>query len=355
MLLQMNGTEDEILLSGTIISGVSEPFEGYICIEGGTIKEIGYESIDAHWQGIICPSLINGHTHLGDSIIKDPPFAPLSELVGPNGLKNRTLAQATFQELEDGMHSSLLDMAATGTCAFADFRENGQKGVKLLQNALRGVPLISRILGRPDPGSIDVHQDCWGIGISSTRDHPLQMVEDAVERARSNGLKVALHAGEAGRDDIQDALQLDPDFLVHLTKASHQDLKKVADAGIPVVICPRSNLITNVGLPPLANMLKLEINVGLGTDNVMLNSPNLFTEMELVSKAMLHNDRQVFNMCTLNNAKTLGIEDRVGSIEVGKESRIMVIDRRSNNMWGSSNALASVVRRARPSDILAVF
>jgi cytosine/adenosine deaminase-related metal-dependent hydrolase len=95
--------------------------------------------------------------------------------------------------------------------------------------------------------------------------------------------------------------------------------------------------------------------VALGTDNVMLNSPNMLSEMKMVSKALVHDDGQVFKMCTLNGAKLLGVDRSAGSIDEGRECRVMVIDERSNNMWGSSDPLASVVRRARPSDILAIF
>jgi cytosine/adenosine deaminase-related metal-dependent hydrolase len=164
-----------------------------------------------------------------------------------------------------------------------------------------------------------------------------------------------MHAGEWGRGDISDSLSFKPDFLVHLTKASEEDLRIVAKSGIPIVVCPRSNLVTGVGLPNVKEMIRLGISVSVGTDNVMLNSPNMFSEMKLISKALLHDDRQVFKMCTLNGAKIMGIDRRIGSISEGKDARLMVIDASSNNMWGSLDPLASLVRRARPSDILAIF
>jgi len=77
--------------------------------------------------------------------------------------------------------------------------------------------------------------------------------------------------------------------------------------------------------------------------------------MQLLVRALLHDDRQVFKMCTLNGAEIMGIDQRLGSICEGKEARVMVMDKRSNNLWGSTNPLASIVRRAGPSDILAVF
>ncbi len=352
----MQKTDDEILLSGTILLGEElEPFEGYLLLRKGVVAEIGPEKVNSDIEGIICPALINAHVHLGDSILKDPPYIPLNELVGPGGLKHQVLSRTSRQDQVEGMKRSILDMVRSGTSAFADFREGGEDGVEMLLEAMAGTNLIGRVLGRPDPGSIHVNPKCWGVGISSTRDHPRSWVEEVVEAARSEGKRVALHAGEAGRDDIEDALNLEPDLLVHLTKAEPRDLAMVAEAGVAVVVCPRSNLVTGLGLPDVARMLDMGINVGLGTDNVMLNSPNLFSEMEFLSKALLHNDRQVFMMCTLNGARILGANDAAGAICVGKECRIMVIDKRSDNMWGLKDPLASLVRRARPSDVLAVL
>jgi cytosine/adenosine deaminase-related metal-dependent hydrolase len=110
-----------------------------------------------------------------------------------------------------------------------------------------------------------------------------------------------------------------------------------------------------VGLPDVKKMLDLGITVGVGTDNVMLNSPDIFQEMQILVKALLHDDRQVFKMCTLNGAKITGLDQRLGSIREGKEGRVMVLDKNSNNLWGSMNPLSSIVRRASSSDIIAIL
>jgi cytosine/adenosine deaminase-related metal-dependent hydrolase len=346
----------ETVLRGTILYGDDfEVIEGYLCIKDGIISEIGTDRVDSDQNGIICPRFVNAHTHVGDSVFKDPPYLPLSELVGPKSLKQNILARTPRDEQINSMKRTLRDMVATGTFAFADFRESGPEGVKMLLEAISDSKLSARILGRPDYNSIDVHELCWGLGISSTRDFESSKVMDAVCRARERSIVVAVHAGEAGRDDIVDALSLDPDIMVHLCHASVEDLEKIADAGIGVVVCPRSNLLTGSGLPNVKEMINLGINVGVGTDNIMLNSPNMFSEMEFLSKILLHDDRQVFKMCTLNGAKIMGIDHMAGSISIGKEARLMVIDKLSDNMCGSSDPLASVVRRARPSDILAIF
>jgi cytosine/adenosine deaminase-related metal-dependent hydrolase len=353
-MAQMSGPE--MLLSGSILYGAEfTPIEGYLCIEDGLIKEVGEGKVDSALEGIVLPCFVNAHTHVGDSAFKDPPFLPLAELVGPGGKKHRMLQQQPRERIVEGMKRTLQDMLASGTCAFADFREGGADGVEMAREACQNIPLISRILGRPEGKDPRIHESCWGLGISSTKDYDPEFLEEATREARKAGQVVAMHAGEADRNDLGAALALEPDLLVHLTKATRGDLKIVADLGIPVVVCPRSNLVTGIGMPDIEAMMDLGMTVGVGTDNVMLNSPNIFAEMEFLCKALLHDDRQVFKMCTLNGAKILGIDKRVGYIGEGMEGRVMVIDQRSNNIWGSLDALASIVRRARPSDIKAAF
>lgn len=131
---------DKIILRGTILLGEElEPFEGYLVLRDGVVAEIGSERIDPDFEGIISPALINAHVHLGDSILKDPPYLPLNDLVGPGGVKHRALSSATRREQVEGMRRSLSYMARSGTSAFADFREGGEDGVEMLLEAMEEV------------------------------------------------------------------------------------------------------------------------------------------------------------------------------------------------------------------------
>ncbi|MDI9616158.1 MAG: amidohydrolase family protein [Methanothrix sp.] len=347
------GLPDELMLSGTVIAGEEMlALDGYVVIEKGIIKEIGEGKERGDFEGIICPAFVNAHTHVADSIAKDPPFMSLADLVGPGGLKHRILESASDDRLVESMRFSAEEMINTGTCAFGDFREGGPHGVELLLRALEGLSIQSRIFGRPlkDPG--DVHPACWGVGLSSTRDYDRGFVDEVVRIARKKGMRIAIHAGEAGRDDIEGALALEPDIMIHLSRAERSDLRDVAESGASVVVCPRSNLFTRSGLPDIAEMLSLGINVCVGTDNLMISSTCIFREMELLSKALVRDDRQVFMMCTINGARALGMDERLGSIDPCKEARLIVFDRNSRNLRGSLNPLASIVRRAEPSDIM---
>jgi len=346
----------EQTFKGTIIYGDEfEPIDGYITIDNGIIKNVEESAVDA--DVIIAPCFVNAHTHIGDSVIKDPPFMPLSELVQPpDGLKHRILRQTSYSDLVSSIGASIKDMIKTGTCAFCDFREGGLVGSKALLEALGKNPDIkARIFGRPDDRDMNYLDICDGTGLSSTNDLEMEYVQDILKKTREKGKKFAIHAGERNLSDISTALALEPDFLIHLTTASDKDISAVADADIPVAVCPRSNYMTRSGIPPIQKMLEAGISVAIGTDNVMLNSVNMFSEMEFLVKTNVYDDRQVFKLCTLNGAKLLGIDKESGSIKTGKKARLMILTKKSDNMQGIKNPLGRLVRRARPDDIIRII
>ncbi|MCE8424741.1 MAG: amidohydrolase family protein [Candidatus Methanoperedens sp.] len=345
----------ERIIEGTIIYGDEfEPIDGQIIIEDGTIKNI--EECAVATDTIIAPCFVNAHTHIGDSVIKDPPYLPLEELVQPpHGLKHRILQETPKSSLVTSMKATIEDMIKTGTCAFSDFREGGLEGVSALKEALNDTEIDGKIFGRPVGKDISYLDVCDGTGLSSTGDIDMEYLKYVVERTRNKGKKFAIHAGEKDPSDITSAIELEPDHLIHLTHAENRDIKSISDAGFPVAVCLRSNYITRSGIPPIKKMLDEGIIVAAGTDNVMLNSVNMFSEMEFLSKTNIYDDRQVFMLCTLNGAKLLGIDNEIGSIEKGKKARLMILTKKSNNLNGIRNPLSSLVRRGRPDDIIGII
>lgn len=367
----MYGTEQ--IISGTIIEGPElMPIEGYICVKNGNITEIGEER--THSKNIIAPCFVNAHTHLGDSVCKDPSLGKVSgfrvqrdldSLVKPpDGLKHRILKGTSYKILIEHIRRSLLDMIGTGTCAFADFREGGVVGVAALNKALEGLELHSLIFGRPTEPQLPLevvlaevrrvllHSD--GLGMSGTNDLDMGLLQEITACTRDRKKLFAIHAGEKDRSDIEKALSLEPDLLIHLTHAAKTDLDKVAQMEVPVVVCPRSNFVTGSGMAPIAEMLEAGIRVAAGTDNVMLNSVNMFAEMEFMSKVFSIDDRQVFKICTLNGSFVMG-PDSTGSIEKGNKANLMILNGSSNNLTGIQDPISGITKRARPDDILAVL
>ncbi|AKB77060.1 Pyrimidine deaminase archaeal predicted [Methanosarcina horonobensis HB-1 = JCM 15518] len=367
----MYGTEQ--VISGTIIAGPELiPIEGYICVRNGIITEVGEECTRS--KNIIAPCFVNAHTHLGDSVCKDPLLGKtsgfriqrdLDSLVKPpDGLKHRILRETSYKILVEHIRRSLLDMIETGTCAFADFREGGLVGVAALNKALEGLELHSLIFGRPTEPQLPLevvlaevrrillHSD--GLGISGANDLEMELLQGITACTRDRKKLFAIHAGEKDRSDIENALSLEPDLLIHLTQATEKDLNEVAQAEIPVVVCPRSNFVTGVGMAPIAEMLETGIRVAAGTDNVMLNSVNMFAEMEFMSKVFSIDDRQVFKICTLNGSFVMG-PDSASSIEKGNKANLMILNGSSNNLAGIQDPVGGITKRARPDDILAVL
>ena len=368
---------EEYLLSGSILCGDEfEVVEGYICIRDGVIVEVCEEPgpVDARAHGIIVPCFVNAHTHIGDSVLKDPQVTDLASLVQPpDGLKHRVLRTTDLHDLVRAMRASIHDMAATGTCAFADFREGGLRGVQALQQAASRAPVDTVIFGRPAGsgssdsvygsddadrgGSTALKEEIGsilgcadGIGISSTSDYEEGVAAAIAECATKCGGRFAIHAGELDSTDIKDALALNPGLLIHLTHASTDDLCKVSDHNIPVAVCLQSNLLTRVGVPPVEAMFAADVTVAAGTDNVMFNSVDMFAEMRFLSSVFSLSEQQVLGMCTRSGALALGLN--CGTIEMGADAKVMVLDKDSYNLVGARNVLRSVVRRARAGDIL---
>ncbi len=332
-----------MILEGTILRGREfQPVEGRVVVEDGTITAV--EETSARSDDVVLPAFVNAHTHIGDSIAKEAGGGlGLKELVAPpDGLKHRLLAEATRDELVGAMRRSLQFMEKAGTAACIDFRESGIEGVEALQDATEGLDVEPTILGRE---SVEAMEASDGFGASSTNDGEFSSERAATSRA---GKIFGIHAGEADSSDLNGALDLDPDFLVHVVHPQDVHLERIADSETPVVVCPRSNLVTEAGLPPVRDLLD-RTTVALGTDNVMLNSPSMFREMEFVAKLTDATAPEVLAMATVNGAEIAGLD--CGVVEEGRPAKLQVLDGDSHNLTGAREPVRAVVRRAGVDDV----
>jgi cytosine/adenosine deaminase-related metal-dependent hydrolase len=330
-------------IEGTVLTGPEfEPVEGRVVVEDGEIAAVEEASVDS--DAIVCPVFVNAHTHIGDSIAKEAGEGlSLEELVAPpDGLKHRLLRAASREELVEGMARSLAYMERSGTGAFVEFREGGVQGVEDIEAALDGREVDGTILGRE---SVEAMHASDGFGASGANDADFTAERRATREA---GKLFGIHAGEVDSSDINPALDLDPDFLVHMTHAESVHLDRVADSGIPVAVCPRSNVVTGVGRPPV-DTLREHTTVALGTDNVFLNSPSMFREMAFTAKLYDLPAREVLRMATVNGAELAGLD--CGLIEPGRPARLLVLDGHSDNLCGVQNYVRAVVRRAETADV----
>jgi len=121
---------------------------------------------------------------------------------------------------------------------------------------------------------------------------------------------------------------LGPGFIaVHAVHLDPAEIALLAGLGASVAHCPSSNLKLASGIAPVGAMLAAGMNVGIGTDGAASNNRlDMLAEMRLaalLAKAA-NNDAETLpahvalRMATLNAAKALGLEQKIGSIETGK-------------------------------------
>lgn len=327
-----------ICISGNILT--KDSFErGYVIIDDiGMIKEFGrIPSKRPDVKGCILPKPINAHTHIGDSFIrekiKDLPRDIEKLVAPPYGLKHVMLEKASDEEILRGMKISLEEMKNTGTSLFCDFREGGLMGVELLKKALMDFSIRSLIMSRPKEMKFDEDEIkellriSDGIGISSINDWNYEYLREISKLVKRERKMLSMHASERIREDIEKIMDLKPDFLIHMNKASRDDLEIVADMDIPVVICPRSNEFFGLK-PKVEEMFDLEIRISLGTDNAMISNPNIFEEVRWVRMNFKSIPmEEVLRMVTYNPREMLYLEPP--EFEEERFADIVVLDTKS--------------------------
>ena len=269
-------------------------------------------------KGLIVPSFVNAHTHIGDSFIKEKKIdlpKNIEELVAPpNGLKHKLLREVSDKDIIQGIEKSIDIMMKNGTTYFCDFRENGIMGISQLKAALHSRKISSIILSRPHTLRYDNYElnlllkNSDGIAVSSVTDWEYSELQKVVKDTKNKKKIFALHGSERIRENIDDILDLKPNFLVHMLKASESDLNRVKESNVPIVICPRAN--SYYGLKPNFKLLKkVKINLLLGTDNAMLNSPNILDEINyLRSISKDFSKIELLNMATFGARKALNLD-----------------------------------------------
>jgi cytosine/adenosine deaminase-related metal-dependent hydrolase len=288
------------------------------------------------FKGLIVPTFVNAHTHLGDSFIRGKNLElpkSIEKLVAPpDGLKFKLLMKASRQEIIQGIKDSLNEMRLSGVSSFCDFREGGLPGLKLIKTALKNSLLDSIILARPQGYLYDKNElkilvnRSNGIGVSSISDWNYDELRKISSDVKNVGKIFALHASERIREDIDLILDLKPDFLVHMLKASESDFFRVKDARIPIIICPRSN--SYFGLKPdILMMKKIGIDLLLGTDNGMLFSPNVIEEARfLKSNFKNFSNEELIKMITYLPRKVLNLDTNI--LAVDSTSGFVVLDKK---------------------------
>ena len=332
---------------------------------------------------IVCPRFINAHTHIGDSIIKDEGGGlSLDEVVKPpNGIKHKALESASDDELIEAMRESMWDMYNLGISHFIDYREGGLEGVKLLKEAAKDIPITPIILARDssfygeDPNYHQVkiairkllkHAD--GIGLSGFGEIDTTVAEIICEKCEKEGKISSIHVAEnednqfaslekTNKTESQRAFDAGFNQIVHMTNPKEDDINQLSKSRSSLTICPRSNGALAVGMIPLYDVLKTGVKPLIGTDNIMINRPNIFREMEFTLKIMKGISKnyiapvEILKMATTNPLLADSLCEKINKsyVEEGQKAEFMMVNQKSNNPY------LSLINRTEVDDILDIY
>jgi len=214
------------------------------------------------------------------------------------------------------------------------------------------MPLQGIALGRPAALAYDAREvsailrTSDGVAVSSYVDWPADELGKLAAHVRRERKMFAIHCSERIREEIDEVLDLSPAFLVHMIQATDADLARCADADVPIVLCPRSNAFFGM-TPDIPRLLGAGVELHLGTDNAMINTPSMLREMEFAYRIGRMKGgvsaKAIFEMAL--RGRRLADPKASFGIRVGERADLVVLD-----LPGGTSGFASMMR-ASASDV----
>jgi cytosine/adenosine deaminase-related metal-dependent hydrolase len=150
----------------------------------------------------------------------------------------------------------------------------------------------------------------------------------------------------------------------HCVLADAEEIELLAEHGVAVVHCPRSNALLGCGIAPLAELRAAGLRIGLGTDSpASAPSFDMFDELRAAVMAARARERssqaltatQALELATLGSARALGLDDDVGSLAAGKQADLAVVSLTGSPYFPWEDPAAAVVFGGSPERVAATF
>ena len=390
--------------------------DGAIIIENGRIIDVGkrtelrrkyrrYEKIDAKGK-VVIPGLVNTHQHAALSLLRgyadDVPLQQwLEKWIWP------LEKHMTGRDVYVGALLTAIESIMGGTTTINTmyhYEKGGSEAQALSETGLRGVVGHVCFSWRKDEDRKMLrvlakrwHNKAEGLIRVSVDPHAPYTVdpeymkelrEIAKELNRKYGSSkspIMWHTHIAGARDEKEKIQkafkipvnggvvayldslgvLGSDVIAaHCVSLSRNDITVLRKRGVKVSHNPISNLKLGSGISPISNLLRAEVTVALGTDSSCSNNNSDMFEVMKVA-ALLHKGvqreptllpaEQVLRMATIEGARALLWDKNVGSIEVGKDADITIIDFKKPHLHPVFNEISHLVYSAKAADVETVF
>lgn len=367
----INTTQVDLVITAKWIATVSGPvLENYsVVINDGKIIDILKQDV---WQQqylpldvvilndhVLLPGLINLHTHAAMALMRGladdlPLMAWLQDHIWP--AEKQVLSE---RYVRDGTLLGCAEMLAGGTTCFADmyFYPASVASAAIQAGMRANVGLV--VLDLPTAYASDADdyllkgldaRDIW-------RNHPLlttslaphapytvenRSFEKILTYAEQLGLGIHTHLHET-QDELKQSLDkygkrplkrlaelgvLGPNLIAaHCVHLELEEMEMLAEFGCHIAHCPTSNLKLASGIARVSDLLRQDVNVGIGTDGPASNNRlDMFAEMRLAAllakgasgDAAALPAKKALDMVTIDAARALGMDDKIGTVEVGK-------------------------------------
>lgn len=206
-----------------------------------------------------------------------------------------------------------------------------------------------------------------------------ELLKKARELARKYNLICLIHLAET-KKEVEDSFKeygcspverlnnlgyLDEKVAgIHCVHLNKKDIQILKDKGVGIIHCPQSNLKLASGIAPLPLILEKNIKLGLGTDGCASNNDlDMFSEMQtaaLIHKGIsgeptLVDAKTILKIATINGAKVLGLDDKIGSLEKEKFADIIIIDFNKPHLSPVYDYYSHLVYTTKSSDVETVI
>ena len=345
------------------------------CHNGSIIDILPSEQADIQYQAdnthqlskhVIIPGLINAHTHSAMSLFRGlADDLPLMEWL-ENHIWPAEGRWVNPEFVHDGTQLAVAEMIRSGTTCFNDMYFCPDVTARVVDSAGMRATVGLILIDFPTIWANDADEYIHkGIEVHDHyRSHPLiqtafaphapytvsdSPLERVVTLAEELDIPIHMHVHETafevhtaeqdGKRPLQRLQELgvvSPRLLaVHMTQLNEADIEMMAMANSHVVHCPESNLKLASGYCPVQALATAGVNVALGTDGAASNNDlDMLGEMRtaaLLAKTVANDASaipamQALEMATINGAKALGLDDNIGSLEMGKAADMVAID-----------------------------
>ncbi len=381
----------------TMDSNLGDIPDGDVHVRNGALVAVGpklnaprAEEIDGR-NRIACPGFVDTHFHLWGSFARgivadgDFDYFPVMSRLGPVMTPEDAYASAKLgiaeainsglTTIHDWSHNIIseayadADLRALRDCGIrARFSYGYSRNLQLKPEQTADLADIARVkrewFGASNDGLLTM-----GFASRGPGDTPPATYRKEWESARALGLPITQHAGRSiaeikkfRRIEIlyKDKLLGSDVQLIHTYNASPEERGMMAETKTHNSIAPYTASRLASGLPYLGDLLKRGVQCSLSVDTTTVGgNADMFSIMRLMLQlnhlrsmdVMEVQPRRILELATLDGAKDLGIDDRVGSLTPGKRADLILVRTNDLNVAPFGNPALLLVQQAQPYNV----